>query len=584
MGRKQHTGVLWLSLVLMSGCTVLGPDFSGVDVPTLPTQWTTADYQQSQTKTVRWWQQFNDPTLNQLVFTASQQNLDIEAAGLRILQARAAVGVADSFQYPQRQTLSGNLAKIYQNENTFDNASISFDAAWELDVWGRYARGIESADASLYASIASYHDILVTITAEVVRNYVNYRTFQERVLLSERNIEIQRRVVRITQIQYETGDVTELDVQQAKTQLYNTESALPSLKIGMMQSRNALAVLLGVLPEQAERLLNDAQISAKVKAFDNKYQAQRNQRLSADYDEYSLIPASPDLYPRIDAGLVLRRPDLQLAELQAQAQNAQIGIARADLYPSFSLFGAIGANSTVQAGNDFSFSDALNLSLGPAFSWNIFQYGRVKNNIRIQDARFQETLTNYNKQVLLAVQEVSTALSAYQLNQTQKTLAFNSVDASVRAYNISLTQYENGQISFERLLNSLEKMTRSEDAYAIVKGNVANQVVALYKSLGGGWEAQTGRAFIRPGTQEQLQNRTDWGDLLDDAVLPALTPDAVPPATSPFGAPIDPSQQAYPGKPADMPTGELNTSGGPAFESDGTYQAPSGGAGGQPEW
>ena len=441
------------------------------------------------------------------------------------------------------------MAKIYQNENTFDNATVSFDAAWELDVWGRYARGIESADASLYASIASYHDILVTISAEVVRNYINYRTFQERVLLLQRNIDIQKRVVRITQVQYDSGDVTELDVQQAKTQLYNTQSALPSLQIGMMQSRNALAVLLGMLPEQVQGLLQGAQIDAKINAFDSKYQTERNRRLSADYEQFSLIPATPKLSPQIDAGLVLRRPDLQLAELQAQAQSAQIGIAKADLYPQFSLFGAIGVNSTVQAGNDFSFSDALNLSLGPTFSWNIFQYGRIENTIRIQDARFQETLTNYNKQVLLAVQEVSTALSSYQLNQTQKTLAFNSVDASVRAYNLSLTQYENGQINFERLLSSLEKMTRSEDAYAIVKGNVANQVVALYKSLGGGWEAETGRAFIRPDTQQQLRDRTDWGELLDDAVLPALTPDAVPPARSPFGEPIDPSQQRYPGAP-----------------------------------
>ncbi|MGF1686992.1 TolC family protein [Photobacterium japonica] len=553
--------------MIMPGCTVLGPDFSGVAAPILPATWDTHDTQQSRMKTTRWWQQFNDPTLNQLVYTASQQNLDIEAAGLRILQARAAVGVADSFQYPQRQALSGSVAKIYQNENTFDNATVSFDAAWELDVWGRYARGIESADASLYASIASYHDILVTISAEVVRNYINYRTFQERILLSQRNIDIQKRVVRITQVQYDSGDVTELDVQQAKTQLYNTQSALPSLQIGMMQSRNALAVLLGMLPEQVQGLLQGAQIDAKIKAFDNKYQTERNRRLSTDYEQFSLIPATPKLSPQIDAGLVLRRPDLQLAELQAQAQSAQIGIAKADLYPQFSLFGAIGVNSTVQAGNDFSFSDALNLSLGPTFSWNIFQYGRIENNIRIQDARFQETLTNYNKQVLLAVQEVSTALSSYQLNQTQKTLAFNSVDASVRAYNLSLTQYENGQINFERLLSSLEKMTRSEDAYAIVKGNVANQVVALYKSLGGGWEAETGRAFIRPDTQQQLQDRTDWGELLDDAVLPALTPDAVPPATSPFGEPIDPSQQRYPGAPVHSSAPQSTST--PAFPAGG---------------
>ncbi|MCQ1058742.1 TolC family protein [Photobacterium sp. ZSDE20] len=538
-----------LSLLVTSGCTVLGPKFEGVAPATLPTSWSTSDLEQSKNKTARWWQQFDDPVLNELVEKASQQNLDLEAAGLRILQARTAVGVAESFQYPQRQNVSGSVAKIYQNENTFDNASLSFDAAWELDVWGRYALGVESAEATLYASIASYHDILVTITSEVARNYINYRTFQERVLLSERNIEIQRRVERITEIQYESGDVTELDVQQARTQLYNTESALPSLKIGMMQSRNAIAVLLGILPDQVMVLLDSPWVDAKVKVFDNKYEGTRNSRLTSDYDQYSLIPATLPISTQVDAGLVLRRPDLQLAELQAHAQNSQIGIAEADLYPQFSLFGVIGLNSTVPAGNDFSFSDSLNLSLGPAFSWNIFQYGRVKNAIRAQDARFQETLTNYNKQVLLAVQEVTNALESYQLNQYQQKLAFRSVDASVRAYNISLTQYENGQISFERLLNSLEKMTRSEDAYAIVKGNVANQVVALYKSLGGGWEAETGRPYLNDALRSQMENRTDWGEMLDETQLPLLSPDQVPNAVSPFGEPIDPAKQSYPGGP-----------------------------------
>ncbi|MGF1727693.1 TolC family protein [Photobacterium nomapromontoriensis] len=548
MTSKQRICLVLLSVFITPGCTVLGPNFTGVAPVTLPTAWSERDQQQSRNQTARWWQQFNDPTLDALVSLANQQNLDLEAAGLRILQARAATGVAESFQYPQRQNVSGNLAKIYQNGNTFDNAAVNFDAAWELDVWGRYARGVESAEASLYASIASYHDILITITAEVARNYINYRTFQERVLLSERNIDIQQRVVRITQVQFESGDVTELDVQQAKTQLYNTQSALPSLKIGMLQARNALAVLLGTLPEEAQHMLSEPWVDAKVKAFDNKYQQSRNRQLSASYDKFSLIPATPPIHTRVDAGLVLRRPDLQLAELQAHAQSSRIGIAEADMYPQFTLLGAIGINSSVMAGNDFSFSDSLNISLGPAFSWNIFQYGRVKNNIRIEDARFQESLTNYNKQVLLAVQEVSSALESYQLNQQQKQLAFYSVDASVRAYNISLTQYENGQISFQRLLSSVEKMTRSEDAYAAVKGNVANQVVALYKSLGGGWEAETGRSFVDDDTRQEMQTRTDWGDQLDELTLPQLVPEAVNPAVSPFGEPMDPASHNYPGR------------------------------------
>lgn len=524
------------SLTSMAACTVTGPDFDGVDPPALPAGWSRAESPDTGWQNAMWWTLFDDPVLNRLVEQASGQNLDLEAAGLRILQARAALGVADGLRYPQRQAVSGNLAKIYQNENTFDNAAVNFDVGWELDAWGKFARGIESAEAGLYASIASYHDIMVSITAEVARNYVNYRTFQERVLLSERNIAIQERVVKITQIQYDSGNVTELDVQQAKTQLYNTQSALPGLRLGMLQSRNALAVLLGLLPEDVDRLLASASVDAKVAAFDDKYAVSRNRQKLIGYDRYSLIPQPPRVNTRVDASLVLRRPDLQLAELQAHAQSARIGIAETELYPSFSLFGAIGINSTVQAGNDLSFSDSLTLSLGPAFSWNIFQYGRVRNNIRLEDARFQETLTNYNKRVLQAVQEVTNALEAYELNSQQKALAFNSVNASLRAFNISLTQYENGQISFERLLSSVEKMTRSEDSYAVIKGNVVNQVVALYKSLGGGWEAYTGKPFVKEQHIEQMKARTDWGDLLASPVLPPLSPDQVSKAQLPFGS------------------------------------------------
>ncbi|WP_425439640.1 TolC family protein [Photobacterium proteolyticum] len=520
---------------MLVACSVSGPDFKGVEKATLPENWlgqdTSVGYGSkvnenvlSGWKTAHWWMQFDDSVLDRLVEKAALQNLDLESAGLRIVQARAALGVADSFRYPQRQTVSGSLAKIYQNKNTFDNASLSFDAGWELDVWGKYARSIESAEVSLYASVASYHDILVSITAEVARNYVNYRTFQERVLLSERNIEIQERVVKITEVQFDSGNVTELDVQQARTQLYNTKSVLPGLKLGMKQSRNALAVLLGMLPGEVEQLLASTAIDAKIKAFDDKYDANRSSQQLTGYDQYSLIPRPPAVRTVVDASLVLRRPDLQVAEYQAHARSAQIGVAETELYPKFSLFGAIGINSTVKAGNDFSFSDSLTLSLGPAFSWNIFQYGRVKNNIRLEDARFQESLTNYNKRVLLAVQEVSNALEAYQLNKQQKSLAFSSVDASVRAFNISLTQYENGQITFERLLSSIEKMTRSEDAYAQIKGSVANQVVALYKSLGGGWEANSGRSYLQAELAEQMETRTDWGDMLASPVLPSLTP------------------------------------------------------------
>ncbi len=516
-----------LSILLiynLAACSVVGPNFEPIEAASLPKSWSQADTQQAETKTAQWWVQFNDPTLNNLVEAANQQNLDIEAAGLRILQARMVYGISDALSYPQVQVVSGQLAKIYTDDKSYNNAALSFDAGWEMDVWGKYARGLESAEAALYASIASYHNITVSITAEVARNYVNYRTFQERILLSKRNTQIQERVVEITQVQYDSGNVTELDVQQAKSQLYGTQSALPALQIGMMQSRNALAVLLGILPSGVDTILDSDDIAKRIQTYLTKYDNNDAKRASANNDNYSLVPIPPAIDTAIDASLVLRRPDLQVAELQAHAQSAQIGIAEAALYPSFSLFGSIGVNSTEESATSFSLSDSLTLAVGPSFSWNIFQYGRVKNNIRLEDARFQETLTNYNKKVLLAIQEVGNSLSSYQFYQAQETLRLKAVNASVRAFNISMTQYENGQINFERLLSSVEKMTRSEDSHAQTKGNIANQVVALYKSLGGGWEANSGKAFVSDALIETMKARTDWGAQLDSPqTLPVQT-------------------------------------------------------------
>ncbi|WP_423840764.1 TolC family protein [Vibrio mytili] len=517
-----------LALLGVSACTTVGPDYVHPQQSALPSDWSlksaVQDTQQSEQQMQQWWQQFNDPTLNQLVEIASQQNLDLEAAGLRIIQARALLGITTGLQYPQVQTVSGNVARAYVNDQGFNNAALSFDAAWEVDIWGKYARGIESAEAGYYATIASYHDIMVTITAEVARNYINYRTYQERILLSRRNIEIQERVVHITQVQYDSGNVTELDVQQAKNQLYTTKAAQPGLEIAMKQSRSALALLLGILPEEVDVILESNGIPESIAAYETQFKSTGRKLALSGNDEVSIVPRPPVLQSKIDANLVMRRPDLQVSEMLARAQSAQIGVAESALYPSFSLFGSIGIDSTVPDGDSFSFSDSLTMVIGPTFSWNIFQYGRVKNNIRLEDASFQETLTNYNKAVLQAVNEVTNALEAYDLYLKQKSLRLQSVNSSIRAFNISMTQYENGQISFERLLNSVEKMTRAEDSYAQIKGNVASQVVALYKALGGGWQTKTGKPFVSEAIAQQMQQRVDWDGYLDEdeRVLPPL--------------------------------------------------------------
>ena len=443
----------------------------------------------------------------------------MEAAGLRIVQARAALGISDALIFPQQQQVSGRAAKAYQNEQSFNSAAVGLDVGWEMDIWGKYARGIETSEANLYASIASYRDVLVSITAEIARNYINYRTAEERMYLSEQNVAIQQRVVSMTQVQFDSGNVSELDVQQAKTQLYATQAALPGLNILRLQAANAIAVLLGVLPENIRPMLalNEAR---DVPSYDERMalastKSGDDDSFIAEYDDQSLIPIPPEVSIDIAPELVMRRPDIQVAELRARAQNARIGARQADLYPQFFLFGSIGLSDTVASGDSLSASNAVTAAIGPGFSWNIFQYDRIKNQVRIEDARFQESLTNYNLQVLEAVREVSNALVAYQYSREQARFNFAAVEASIRAFNISATQYDNGLVTYQRLLSTVEKMTLREDTYAQTRGNIANNVVALYKALGGGWETFDGDPVVKPESVERMKARTDWGDYLE---------------------------------------------------------------------
>ena len=507
-----------LSAVL-AACTTVGPDYQPPLQPQLPSAWSNAQAAQQALAVGAWWQRFNDPVLSDLIERGAQQNLSIAAAGLRIVQARAALGISDALIFPQQQQVNGNVGGLYRNEDWFKSASASFDVGWEMDIWGKYARGIESSEASLYASIASYHDVLVSISAEIARNYINYRTAQERMFLSRQNIAIQQRVVDMTQVQFDSGNVSELDVQQAKAQLYATQSALPVLTISRLQARNAIAVLLGTIPEEIEPLLGQSENLQLPDLEKRMSDSQRTGQTAASYGRYSVIPHAPLLKESVDAQLVMRRPDLQVAELVSRAQSARIGLTEADLYPQFFLFGSVGVSQTVRSSNSFGLSDSVTASIGPGLSWNIFQYDRIKNSVRIEDAVFQESLTNYNQSVLEAIREVTNAMEGYRLNVEKSTYDFSAVEAAIRAFNISFNQYNNGLVSYQRLLSTVETMTLREDSYAQTRGSIANQVVALYKALGGGWEPFRGEPVVKPETVEQMESRTDWGDYLQPEIL-----------------------------------------------------------------
>ena len=479
-------------LLLATGCSVVGPDYTKPEEQKLPETWD-QNLTKSDASIQEWWKGFNDKTLNTLVQKTYEQNLDLRSAGLRILQARAALGISQGLTYPQAQNISGSLAGVRSGGNDFASAGVSFDVGWEMDVWGKYARGIESSEATLYASIASYDDILISVIAEVARNYINYTTAEERIAFAKRNIKIQERVTKMTEVQFNAGNVSELDMQQSRTQLYSTMSILPTLELTQIKSRNAIAILLGILPQDVDKILATK---------------------TSDTTEFIPSITLADNF-KVNAQVIRRRPDLQVAQAQAQAQSARIGSAEAELYPHFSLFGSLGLNTNNSGNSWVSAGDAIGISAGPSFSWNIFQYDRIKNQVRIQDAKFQESLTNYNKKVLQAVGEVSNALNGYRLTKEQLGLNKQAIEATTRAYNLSVTQYENGLVTYQRLLSTVESLTRNEDAYAQIKGNIAIQVIALYKALGGGFNIKQ-HEYINAKDLNAIEKRgVDWGDYLE---------------------------------------------------------------------
>lgn len=486
--------------LLSSGCATVGPNF---EKPSAPVARTWIDQEDPKVKSEpadlsKWWTVFNDPTLDALIERAYTQNPGLQIAGLRILEARAQLGIAIGNQFPQQQALQAASAYNRGSKNaantvptadfSYSTYSAAFDAAWELDFWGRFRRAVESADASLAASVADYDDALVTLTGDVASTYVLIRTYEERLQVARENVEIQKRSLELTEARYRNGAVTELDVQQARSLLYDTEAQIPVLETGLRQAKNALSTLLGMPPGDLQELLGPTRP----------------------------IPAAPaEVAIGIPAELLRRRPDIRSAEFQAAAQSAQIGVAMADLFPRISLLGNFGfltsdspltARGGSDASNLFDWS-SFTMSTGPSIQWPILNYGRITNNVRLQDARFQELLVNYRNTVLNAAREAEDALVAFLQAQEEVDRLTESVAAAKRAVDLSYIQYLEGATDYTRVLNSQQVLVQQQDRLTQARGSVPTNLIALYKALGGGWEARVGKEFVSKENIEAMQKR-----------------------------------------------------------------------------
>jgi NodT family efflux transporter outer membrane factor (OMF) lipoprotein len=501
-----------IALAVLSGCAV-GPNYIRPQVPEMK-EWTEKEDPRIKSEPADpapWWKRFNDPVLDTLIERAFRQNLSLRTAGIRILEARAQLGIAVGNQYPQLQQLKGDYAGFGVSENTantisgmdtrFTAANIGFDAAWELDFWGGFRRAVESGVWNLDASIAGYDDILVTLMAEVARTYVVIRTLETRLAIARENVEIQDRSLQIARVRFEAGEVTELDVAQARSLLGDTQASIPRLIAQLRQAKNGLAVLLGVLPGEVNPMLvGPGQIPS----------------------------APPDVEAGIPAELLRRRPDIRLAESQMAAQCSLIGVAKADLYPHFSLFGSIGLSASDAALTAAGFpggsslsgiwdSNSLQYNGGIGVKWNIFNYGRIKNRVRVQDARFQELIVNYKDTVLKAAQEVEDGLSAFLRSQEEVGFLRESVEGATRSVELSMTQYREGLVDYQRVLDTQRFQTQTQDLLTSTQGAVLLNLIATYKALGGGWEIRVGKDFVPKEIKEEMAKRTDWGHLLTPA-------------------------------------------------------------------
>jgi len=497
-----------------SGCTLVGPNFKTPAAPVAPA-YLGADGQSLPAKEPElrdWWKVFGDPALNNLVELAYEQNLTLQAAGARVLEARAELGIATGNLYPQTQAISGEVSynrlsqeDVYSSgvvSTNFWRAALGPELIWELDFWGKFRRGAESATAVYLASIANYDDVLVSLLGNVATTYIGIRTLESQIEIAKSNIATQRHALNMAQTRFNEGSTTQLDVYQAQDVLATTEAQIPQLELQMAQGKNALLVLLGMPPQSLDLILSES----------------------------SGIPASSNaVVVGIPADLLRRRPDVRAAELLAAAQSAQIGVAKADLYPAFSLFGTLGLSATNAPGNtigDFFTYKAVSFSFGPSFTWNIFNYGRITNNVRVQDARLQALLIDYKNTVLTAQEEVENGVASYVFSRQQVDFLQRSVRATQGALNLALLQYYEGLVDFTTVLTTEQNLLQAQNNLAAATGAVASSIARIYRALGGGWEIADGNGFVSPATRQDMIERTDWGQLLppDGRPKPAIPP------------------------------------------------------------
>jgi NodT family efflux transporter outer membrane factor (OMF) lipoprotein len=472
---KTNHLLLFASLTVGLGGCAVGPDYHQPNVPA-PAQWgaLAGGETNSAAPVAAWWKNFHDAELDSLIERAAGSNLDLRIAQARVREARAQYRIASADLWPtvdatgsyarqresQYQPLVGpgdHVLPIVPLNNNFYQSG--FDASWEIDVFGGKRRATEAAGAQVAATQFGEREVLVTLLGEVARNYVEARGYQRRLEIARDNIRAQEQSLALTQDRFTNGLTSDLDVQQANTILATTRAVVPALETALAASIHRLGVLLGQTPEALETELATV----------------------------APIPAAPPVVPvGLPSDLLLRRPDVALAERQLAAATANIGVAKADLFPKFFLTGAAGFQGV--SGGDWFDAGSRFWSVGPTVQWNIFDAGRIRAHIKVQNARQEEALASYEQTALGAFEDVENALTAYAKEQIRRQQLAAAVRSSEESLRLANQLYANGLSNFINVLDAERSLYQAQDALVQSDRSISANLIALYKALGGGWE------------------------------------------------------------------------------------------------
>ncbi len=527
------------STLILAGCIMVGPDYARPPVKA-------ADQFKSSTQTefteslgensnkildpVEWWQSFNDPTLNTLLKQATAQNLTLQQTAIRIYQLQAQLGVSDAALLP-----SANLSASYSNtrnsaiqeaisdSNNLVSKNALVQVSWELDFWGKNRRGVQSSLTSYMSGVAAYYSADVSLTADVANTYINIRNYEQLIEVAKTNLALQKESLRIAGARFKYGATSMLDLSQAQAQYEQTKAQIPGLIANLRKNQHAMSILLGEPPEYYEKTYGKTKGTLKP-------------------------PTALGIgMPR---DLLRRRPDVLQAEFDAASKSALIGVSKAQLFPTFTLGGLFGyATSnygTLSSANLFSWGNNSS-GVNAGISLPLFYRGAIVDQVRVQDAVFQQSLLAYQNQVLNAQKEVEDSLITISTTKSSKEDLSRGVIAAQSAADLALERYKAGQNDYTTVITAQQSLLSIQNALVETSSNELIGYVGAFKALGGGWTAD----MVPPKLPDQMiadmTDRTDWGSVLTrtgdpltvkvgkflvDSPDPSTPTQAIPPAKS----------------------------------------------------